>query len=377
MGSSSKMSLVEAQYDIHEDNFIKSPPVYSGNAPFPLAFGIPNAEPLSYDLSSYSSGLISITPEAEDSSITSKKVSYYHPKPKKDLEFTVNNPRITLKQRLFYEENGFLVIPNLVPEDLLDHCQQRFLDLVDGKVNKGGITMMKDVSLKDRTGISNERIVNKVQDFLWDDELSKFAMLPEVLDVVECFTGPDIRAMHTMLINKPPDSGKKTSRHPMHQDLHYFPFRPSNRIVCAWTAMEKVNEQNGCLVVYPGTHKNVGLLQHDYPEWEEGVNKMYHGIRGFEEEKKVPLRMNKGDTVFFHPLLIHGSGTNNTNHFRKAISCHYASADCHYIDVRGTSQENIAAEVSDIARRKGLSQVPFEMIWHIKSRLVRGREGKL
>ena len=120
----------------------KSPPVYSGNAPFPLAFGIPNAEPLSYDLSSYSSGLISITPEAEDSSITSKKVSYYHPKPKKDLEFTVNNPRITLKQRLFYEENGFLVIPNLVPEDLLDHCQQRFLDLVDGKVNKGIIKLL-------------------------------------------------------------------------------------------------------------------------------------------------------------------------------------------------------------------------------------------
>ena len=112
----------------------KSPPVYSGNAPFPLAFGIPNAEPLSYDLSSYSSGLISITPE-EDSSTS--QVSYYHPKPKKDLEFTVNNPRITTKQRLFYEENGFLVIPKLVPEDLLDHCHQRFLDIVDGKVDKG------------------------------------------------------------------------------------------------------------------------------------------------------------------------------------------------------------------------------------------------
>ena len=40
------------------------------------------------------------------------------------------------------------------------------------------------------------------------------------------FSGPDIRAMHTMLINKPPDSGKKTSRHPMHQvslmKLHIF-----------------------------------------------------------------------------------------------------------------------------------------------------------
>ena len=92
------------------------------------------------------------------------------------------------------------------------------------------------------------------------------------------------------------------------QDLHYFPFRPSNQIVCAWTAMEKIDERNGCLVVIPGTHKNVNLLQHDYPDWEEGVNKMYHGVRGFENVKKTPLHMNKGDTVFFHPLLIHGSG---------------------------------------------------------------------
>ena len=114
---------------------------------------------------------------------------------------------------------------------------------------------MRDVSLKDYTGIPNERIFNKVQDFLWDEELSKHCLHPEILDVVEAFTGnyqhffqffstskfcfifqflyffifssgPDIRAMHTMLINKPPDSGKKTSRHPMHQvslmKLHIF-----------------------------------------------------------------------------------------------------------------------------------------------------------
>ena len=31
--------------------------------------------------------------------------------------------------------------------------------------------------------------------------------------------------------------------------------------------MEKVNRQNGCLVVIPGTHKGQ-LLQHDYPKWE-------------------------------------------------------------------------------------------------------------
>ena len=34
--------------------------------------------------------------------------------------------------------------------------------------------MMKDVSLKGKTGISNERIVNKIQDFIWDDVLSRY-----------------------------------------------------------------------------------------------------------------------------------------------------------------------------------------------------------
>lgn len=61
--------------------------------------------------------------------------------------------------------------------------------------------------------------------------------------------------------------GTLSSRHPLHQDLHYFPFRPADRIVCSWTAMEKVTRDNGCLVVLPGSHKGE-LLEHGYPSWE-------------------------------------------------------------------------------------------------------------
>lgn len=53
----------------------------------------------------------------------------------------------------------------------------------------------------------------------------------------------------------------------MHQDLHYFPFRPADRIVCSWTAMERADKTNGCLVVQPGTHKEP-LKPHAYPQWE-------------------------------------------------------------------------------------------------------------
>lgn len=39
--------------------------------------------------------------------------------------------------------------------------------------------------------------------------------------------------------------------------------------------------------------------------------------------------------------------------FRKAISCHYANADlCKYIDIRGTTQEELSLEIADIARKK-------------------------
>ena len=236
-----------------------------------------------------------------------------------------------------------MVIPNLVDKNLLDDCRQRFLDIVDGVVDAGAILKMKDLSLKDLKGLPNERVYNKIQDFVWDEVLAQFIQLPELLDYVQCFTGPNIRAVHTMLINKPPDSGSRTSRHPMHQDLHYFPFRPEDRIVAAWTAMEKIDDTNGCLVVNPGTHKGL-LLQHDYPN-DGAVNGMYHGVRGKDDLERAPLHMEKGDTVFFHPLLIHGSGTNLSGRFRKAISCHYSTSDCHYIDVTGTTQENIAKEV--------------------------------
>lgn len=45
---------------------------------------------------------------------------------------------------------------------------------------------------------------------------------------------------------------------------------------------------------------------------------MYHGILDYKQDNnRVHVEMEKGDTVFFHPLLIHGSGRNKTQGFRK------------------------------------------------------------
>ncbi|XP_061167989.1 phytanoyl-CoA dioxygenase, peroxisomal-like [Saccostrea echinata] len=292
------------------------------------------------------------------------------------FRYTLDNSILSYEQRKFYEDNGYLVIRNLVPKEELDKYRDRFEKICKKEVEVPALIIMRDVAIARSEFVPGQQAITKIQSFENDDVLFSYCALPEVIKYVQAFTGRTVKAMHTMLINKPPDPGKKSSRHPLHQDLHYFPFRPADRVVCSWTAMEKVNRENGCLVVLPGTHKGE-LLQHDYPEWEGGVNRMYHGVRDFDPNApRVHLPMEAGDTVFFHPLLIHGSGMNKTKGFRKSISCHYASGEIEFIDVKGSIQGDLEKEVIEtyskklIARGIDPSQVSMKDLWMYKARDV-------
>jgi len=226
-----------------------------------------------------------------------------------------------------------------------------------------------------------QNAITKINGFHFDDVLWEYCSLPEIVKYVECVTGPDIKTIHTMVVNKPPDIGP-SSRHPFHQDLHYFPMRPAEKIVGSWTAMERVFRENGCLSVLPGSHRR-DLMRHHYPSFV--VNAAYHGIQDISQEeldKRVHLPMEAGDTAFFHPCLFHGSGWNRTQNYRKAISSHYASTHCHYIEVAGTSQAEIGEEVVELARKytqkRGVEVTfSYQDIWSLKSRLVQGKEDSL
>jgi phytanoyl-CoA hydroxylase len=300
--------------------------------------------------------------------------------PTSQFRFTTDQSILSPEQRQFYEDNGFVVIKKCISPERLESFRQRFQDICSGKVSTYGMTVMRDVAISKSEFIQGEKAITKIQDFQWDEVLFGYCRLPEVVNYVRGFAGENVMAMHTMLINKPPDPGTLTSRHPMHQDLYYFPFRPADKIVCAWTAMEPVTRQNGCLVVIPGSHKGE-MLDHDYPEWEGGVNKMYHGVKNYNPERdtRVWLEMEAGDTVFFHPILIHGSGTNRTSGFRKAISCHYAASECYYIETEGSKQEKIAQEIIELVKKKTRTNatVPYKDVWKYRSRLVSGQSVNL
>lgn len=234
------------------------------------------------------------------------------------------------EQRRHYDEHGYVVVAGLFEAAELARWRDRFSEIVErGAPRADGLLVMRDVMVAKGAvaPATAAEATAKVQDFENDPVLYEYVVHPRLLDVVEGFVGRDVASIHTMLINKPPGVD---GRHPLHQDLLYFPFRPAERIVAAWTALEPSTRENGCLVVVPGTHRGE-LLRHENPDWEY-VNGGYFGAAGVgAETERVHLEMEPGETVFFHPLLLHGSGRNRSSGFRRAISAHYASAACRFL----------------------------------------------
>jgi phytanoyl-CoA hydroxylase len=282
--------------------------------------------------------------------------------------------QLTAEQAKSYDEEGYILVKGLLSAEKVDLYNRRFADIANGVVPKKPLMiLMKDITIA-KKNLNGEAYITKLQEFQDDEVMFGYCREQGILDYVKAIIGENVLAIHTMFINKPPDTGMGTSVHPSHQDLFYFPFRPHENVISVWTAMENVNMQNGCLYVLPGSHKPGILLEHTYPK-DKLTNKGYLGIHSLtqeDEEKFIYLEMQPGDTLFFNTLLIHGSGPNLSASTRKACSTHYAAADCELIDVSGTLQEDFAREMETWAVEKiGLPQgISFNEIWSGKSRKV-------
>ena len=237
---------------------------------------------------------------------------------------------LTSSQLDQFRHSGYLLLPSLVDAASRRRYGQRFRDLIEGRVGPPpGLVVMRDVmvakgAVRPATPLHG---VNKILNFEADSVLFGYARDERLLTVARQLLGErpatPLHVISTNVFNKPPGVD---GRHPLHQDLRYFRLRPADGIVAAWTALSPCRRQSGCLAVLPGSHRG-GLHDHGDPDWDY-VNHAFYGIADIERAERVHIEMEPGDTLFFHPLLIHGSGRNRSCHFRRAISAHYASPCC-------------------------------------------------
>lgn len=233
---------------------------------------------------------------------------------------------LTEKQIQAYQEDGHVLVTGLFTDKELADWSERFEAVVNGDIGTSrGMVLMKDVMIAKGAVKAKSALygVNKLLNFEDDPDFYSYVEHPKLLAAVKSLVGDGLHSLVTNVFNKPPHVD---GRHPLHQDLRYFRMRPAEKIVATWTAISPCTRENGCIAVVPKSHR-MGLLDHEMPDWEF-VNFAFYGIKDSAELEHVHVEMNPGDTLLFHPLLVHGSGRNLTDDFRRSISTHYASHEC-------------------------------------------------
>jgi phytanoyl-CoA hydroxylase len=208
-----------------------------------------------------------------------------------------------------YDRHGYVVVPDLVPPDLLaevtaaidpfDAKTEAFLRSVEGErlsiAEAGAITF--SVHLAARSAVLRRLVTDA-------------ALTGIAADLV----GPDVRLYWDQAVYKKPE---KPRRFPWHQDNGYAYVEPQQYLTI-WLALTDATTENGCPEVVPGLHRH-GTLEHHYVEplgWE-CLDDPPGSVAG-------PVAA--GGAVVFSSLTPHLTGPNLTAEVRKAYIVQYAPA---------------------------------------------------
>ena len=130
----------------------------------------------------------------------------------------------------------------------------------------------------------------------------------KILDAVESVIGKNILICGTTLFIKNPNLKGFVS---FHQDAKYIGLEPHNWVT-AWIAVTDSNEKNGCMRMWPGSHKR-NLKEHNQ-KFDEG-NLLTRGqtVENVPIEETTPIILKAGQMSLHHPTIVHGSGLNKSS----------------------------------------------------------------
>ena len=149
-----------------------------------------------------------------------------------------------------------------------------------------------------------------------------------LLDAVEQFVGPEIFSNPVQHVRiKPPErflpeaarEGSLAGRTFWHQDLGVVTEEADEtNILTVWLPVTDATEENGCLVVGRGSHKN-GLGLHCYTGDPKKQGIPQEHLVG----EQVPVPMKKGDVLFMDRLTMHSSLPNVSDDIRWSFDLRY------------------------------------------------------
>ena len=131
---------------------------------------------------------------------------------------------------------------------------------------------------------------------------------PKILDAVESIIGRDILICGTTLFIKNPNEKGFVS---FHQDAKYIGLEPHNWVT-AWIAVTDANEENGCMRMWSGSHKDE-LKYHNQKFDENNLLTRGQTVENVPIKETTPVILKAGQMSLHHPTIVHGSGLNRSS----------------------------------------------------------------
>ena len=275
--------------------------------------------------------------------------------------------RVSVAEYISFQRQGFLIVRGLVPpedvQELVDHTD----DLMHGRLEVPGL----EPAPPNATPQELERRYLRIHMLHRVLEVhERFLLHPRVLDVLEALIGPDVMAMQSMLFLKFPGGEGQG----YHQDSYYIPTVPDT-LCGAWLAVDRADEENGCMWFTPGSHnepiyptvgrerQNHGDSLSDLPlvdnvsHTDSAVNTLSRVAAKYPGQE-VPAVMDPGDVAFFGGHVLHRSHQNRTSdRFRRSFVGHYANARSYTRWGYGEGDGNGTNHVQTLAR--GWTHLPY------------------
>ena len=215
-----------------------------------------------------------------------------------------NHHLITEEQRLFFENEGYLVVEDLITKKEIDYYSDLYNSFLDNIIDAS--RFRSDLSGSNST---QEKITQIMVPSKLVPELLEKPIHERSLSIAQDLMGSDIALDFDMLINKAPKTNTET---PWHQDAAYWIDMPDKRAASCWVAIDHAYLENGCMWYTPRSHRSPVL-----PHTQLG-DKGALRCEG-SESNSVYVELKPGSCVFHQGGTLHYSRGNATDDNRRAL----------------------------------------------------------
>ena len=231
-----------------------------------------------------------------------------------------------------YHEDGYIVVPDVLTPAQLDALRSECDEVVAGasKVTENDACYdLEATHTPERPRVRRIKDPLAVMPSSW--EIGKD---PRVLSILERLIGPDIRLQKAKLNMKSAEYGAPVE---WHQDWAFYP-HTNDDLLAIGIALDDCEEENGPLMVIPGSHKSNFAPPKEVLAYEAATDAVVQPV------------LNKGDVVLFTEASTHGTLPWASDTERRTVLYRFAPSGSAYgrsyldglADLDGLSEEQAA-----------------------------------